>query len=75
MPRKTLLMKRVEDRYGEDLEELLPRLVMHLGGVGAAEELDVSKATLNYWLLKLRLRVQRVVLRPGERVEIVKEER
>ena len=35
-----------------------------------AQELEVSKATLGYWLLKLGINVRRVALAPGETLEV-----
>jgi hypothetical protein len=32
--------------------------------------LKLSKATLNYWMLKLGIEVRRVALAPGEEIEI-----
>jgi len=70
MARKTKLMKRVEDNYQRSLERLLPEMVNEIGLSDTAAELDVSKATLGYWLLKLGINVQRVALAPGETIEV-----
>ena len=70
MARKTKLMKRVEDQYQRSLERLLPELVNELGLSETATELNVSKATLGYWLLKLGINVRRVALAPGETLEV-----
>jgi len=63
-------MKRVEDQYQRSLERLLPELVNEIGLSETASELNVSKATLGYWLLKLGINVRRVALAPGETLEV-----
>lgn len=69
--RKTRLMRSVEDRYqGEPLETLLPRLYNEKGLPGMSEELEISKGTLWYWLLKFGVNVRKVALAPGENLEI-----
>ena len=70
MARKTKLMLRVEETHQRPLERLLPEMVNELGLSLTAQELDVSKATLGYWLLKLQINVRRVALAPGETLEI-----
>jgi len=70
--RKTKLMLRVEREYGRPLEELLPERVNDVGLSATAEELNVSKATLGYWLLKLGISVRRIAVSPDEVVEIRK---
>ena len=51
--KKSKKMLAVEKRLRRDLESLLPELVNELGLTGAAKNLNVTKATLSYWLLKL----------------------
>ena len=68
--RKTELVKRVESDFNRSLERLLPEMITENGLTGTAEVLGVKKSTLNYWLLKLGINVQRVVLAPGESVEV-----
>ena len=70
MRRKTKKMQYVEQRFKQPLEKMLPPLVTEMGLSATADRLGVSKATLGYWLLKLRIDVQRVALAPGESVEI-----
>ena len=70
MPRRTKLMKRVEDQYQRPLERLLPEMVNENGLSATALELGVSKATLGYWLLRLGIDVRRVALAPGETLEV-----
>ena len=71
---KTRLMKQVESKYGRPLEEVLPDLYNELGLPGMSEELGISKGTLWYWLLKYNVSVRRGALRPGESLEIHKNE-
>jgi hypothetical protein len=70
MARRTKLMQLVETKYQRPLERLLPEKVNELGLSATAEELGVSKATLGYWLLKMRIDVRRVALAPGETLEV-----
>ncbi|MDE2766136.1 MAG: hypothetical protein OXI25_06895 [Chloroflexota bacterium] len=70
MARKTRLMQNVEDRYRQPLERLLPEMINEHGLTATAQTLDVSKATLGYWLLKLGINVRRVALAPGESLEV-----
>ena len=72
MARKTKLMLRVEKDHGRPLEVLLPERVNDVGLSATAEELNVSKATLGYWLLKLGISVRRIAVSPDEVVEIRK---
>ena len=73
--RKTDLVKRVESQFNRPLERLLPEMINENGLSGTAEALGVKKSTLNYWLLKLGINVQRVVLAPGESVEVKRSSR
>ncbi len=70
MPRKSAKMLEVERRLKRQLEDLLPEMVTEMGITETANRLRLSKATLNYWLLKLQIRVVRIALRPGESYEI-----
>ncbi len=70
MNRKTKKMLAVEEIFQRSLEDMLPQMVTDNGLTGAADELGVSKATLGYWLLKLRIDVRRVALAPGETIEV-----
>jgi hypothetical protein len=72
MARKTKLMRRVEEENRRPLERLLPDLINEMGLSATADSLNVSKATLGYWLLKLGINVRRVALAPGETLEVVK---
>ena len=70
MNRKTKMMVAVEEQFQQPLEKMLPKLVTEHGLSATAEELGVSKATLGYWLLKLRIDVRRIALAPGETIEV-----
>jgi hypothetical protein len=70
MARKTRLMQTVEDRFKQPLERLLPEMINEQGLTATAQTLEVSKATLGYWLLKLGINVRRVALAPGESLEV-----
>jgi hypothetical protein len=63
-------MQSVEDRYRQPLERLLPEMINEHGLTNTAQQLEVSKATLGYWLLKLGINVRRVALAPGESLEV-----
>ena len=70
MARKTRLMQEVEQRHRQSLERLLPEMINDRGLTATAQSLEVSKATLGYWLLKLGIDVRRVALAPGEVLEV-----
>ena len=70
MVRKMKKMAAVEERFQQPLEKMLPVMVTEQGLSATAKELGVSKATLGYWLLKLRIDVRRVALAPGETLEV-----
>ena len=70
--KKTKKMVAVEEKFGNDLEIMLPPLVTENCLSATADSLGVSKATLGYWLLKLGINVQRVALAPGETIEVKK---
>ena len=70
MARKTKKMIAVEERFEQPLEKMLPEMVTDQGLSHTAEQLGVSKATLGYWMLKLRIDVRRVALAPGESLEV-----
>ncbi|MBT17906.1 MAG: hypothetical protein CL889_02890 [Dehalococcoidia bacterium] len=70
MARKTRLMTQVEEKHRQPLERLLPEMINEQGLSATAHALEVSKATLGYWLLKLGIDVRRVALAPGESLEV-----
>ena len=63
-------MRGVERKLRRSLEDVLPEMVNEYGLSETAERLNLSKATLSYWLLKFQIRVERVALKPGEEIEI-----
>ncbi len=71
--RKTPKMRAAEDHFGRPIEELVPALVNEHGRSGAAEALGIPGPTLDYWLLRMHVVIHRVAVRPGERIEIVKD--
>ena len=72
MNRKTKKMVAVEQRFDQPLEKMLPELVTEQGLSATADQLGVSKATLGYWLLKLRINVHRIALAPGDSLEVTR---
>lgn len=70
MMRKTKLMRSVEEKYKRPLEKLLPEMYNEKGLPGMAEELQISKGTLWYWMLKFGIHVRRVAIAPGESLEV-----
>ena len=70
--KKTKLMRKAEEKIGQPLERALPRLVDEHGMAGAADVLEVSKATIGYWMLKLGIRTERVAVSPGETIVVRK---
>ena len=69
-PNKSPAMLRVEENQGERLEIVIPRLINGFGITKAAEELGISKSSLNYWCMKLGIVRQVVALVRGERDEV-----
>lgn len=69
---KTLLMRRVEQEMGEPMEALLRRLIAEYGQTGTARKLNVAPANIGYWLLRLGLRVESVVVGQDEEIKVVK---
>lgn len=72
--RRTKMMLRLEREFGDGIDDLLVRLILEHGRAGAAEKLEISDATLGYWLLKRGIRTETVLLRAGESVQIVRTE-
>ena len=70
MIRKTKKMLDVEKRIRRPLEKAIPEMLNEEGFTETAKQLKLSKATLNYWMLKLGIEVRRVALAPGEEIEI-----
>lgn len=59
--RKNDRMLAVEKEHGGTLEEILPKLILEHGQAGTARLLNIPRSTVNYWLLKAGLQVERVV--------------
>lgn len=70
MVRKTKLMRQVEEKYNKPLEKLLPELYNAKGLPAMAEELQIGKGTLWYWMLKFGINVRRVALAPNEELQV-----
>ena len=68
--RVTPLMQKAEERLGGPLDVRLPDAINKHGVAGAAAMLDVSKTTINYWLLKLNIRTERIAISPRETIAI-----
>lgn len=68
--KKTAKMLQVEKRIRRPLERAIPELVNEHGLTGAGKRLNVSKATLSYWMLKLGIQMRHVALAPGETIEV-----
>ena len=69
--RRTKLMRRVEEKFSRPLVDLIVEGVNIKGLSRTAEELGVSKATLGYWILKLKIEQHRVLLKPGQTFQII----
>ena len=67
---KTALMRSTEQKYlgGQRLETALGPLVTQMGLRGAADHLDVSSSTLNYWMLKYRIQTKRIAVGPDAQI-------
>ncbi|MCH7604417.1 hypothetical protein IID24_00245 [Patescibacteria group bacterium] len=72
MARKTTKMVTVEERFEEPLETILPPMITEKGMSATAKELNVSLATLSYWVLKLGIVIITIALAPDERIEIIR---
>ena len=72
MAKKTKRMREIEQRMGQPIERILPRMVDEHGLTGTSEKLGVSKATIGYWMLKLNIRTERVALAPGEEIVVTR---
>ena len=78
--RKTRKQKEVEDRMysagtyntSYEIEHIVLAEVRNYGLSLASQRMGVTKSTLGYWMLKLGLRMERVVLRDDEEVKVVK---
>lgn len=71
--KKTPLMLAAEARAGKPLEEALPELLNAHGWAKTVGILEVDRATINYWLLKLGIGGKMVYSPPGYQVVLVKD--
>ena len=69
--KKSTLMTRVEEKCGEPLETLLPRLYNRGGLPHMVKVTGISKGTLWYWMMRFNCAPRRVAVGPHERLEIV----
>ena len=70
--KNTALIRSIEAREGKPLIDILQSGYNAEGLVPLATRLGVSRSTVWYWLLRCRLELHKVALRPGERLEIIK---
>ena len=68
--KKTKKMLALEQKHNLKLEAVLPDMVTEYGVSATADKLGVSKATLSYWLLKLRIEVKRIAVAPGDDLKL-----
>ncbi len=68
--KKSAKMLDAERKLRRPLERALPEMINAQGQTATAKRLGISKATLSYWLLKLRIEVVRIALAPGETYEV-----
>lgn len=69
-------MKQVAAEKGKPIREVLQEMFAEYGSQSAvAKELGINQSTLSYWLLKLGLEQQTVLVdrRPTRRIVIVRE--
>ena len=59
MIRRTPLVARIEQRYGQPIEEVLRRLLSLKSPDEVVKELGVSKATVGYWCMEAGIRMRR----------------
>jgi hypothetical protein len=72
--RATKLMHKTEEKFtkGMPIRDYLKQAINGDHSMTeVAEHLEVSKATLGYWLLRMDLRVRRVCVEPGDRVLVL----
>jgi hypothetical protein len=58
--RKSRMMLEVEEKHGEQIETLLPRLYNEMGFPAMVEELGINRSTLWYWFVKIGMRIEKV---------------
>jgi glycerol dehydrogenase-like iron-containing ADH family enzyme len=60
--RKSRMMLEVEEKHGEQIETLLPRLYNEMGFPAMVEELGINRSTLWYWFVKVGMRIKKVAI-------------
>ena len=65
------LQRRIENKYGRPLEDILVELLNKKGLLGTAKELGVSRSTVEHWMIRLGIRYTRVYHRKNEKVVLV----
>ena len=70
--KKTKLMLRIEEKLDQPIERLLPQMISERGVAETARQLDVSNATISYWMLKMGIEIRRVAVAPKEAVIITR---
>lgn len=70
MIRKSKLMLGIEAALGSSIDKLIVDRLRDQTMEEVASSWGISKATLGYWMLKLNIRVERVVLRPNEEIVV-----
>ena len=70
--KKTKLMTRIEKQLGQPIERLLPQMISEHGVAETARQLDVSNATVGYWMNKMGIEIRRVAVAPEEAVIITR---
>ena len=65
-------MARVEEKFEQSLETLIPELVNEHGLTDAAELMGISKAGLGYWMLKMGISIQRIAVPSDRSIQVVK---
>ena len=62
--KKTAKMIATEERLGQSLETLIPKLYREHGTLeGVAQSLGVNANTLYYWLARMGLKIERILVR------------
>ena len=65
-------MKKVEKKLdGEKLEDFIVRNINETNQTECAKALGLNKSTLQFWIMKLGITIQKVALLPGQQVSIL----
>ena len=65
-------MQRIEDRFGRPVREVITTLTFEYGITGAAEKIGVHKNTLENYIHRLGMHVERVVYHKDDQIRVVK---